>query len=164
MMKFFMSKGLISIISALSSNYDELPEVYDGNLEVLITILRQCPSYQIDKFHAHCGLRARILPALDHLQSMITSDIGIQGPGWKKTRPEISWEQDVQEGEGANFRFTRGVQGDQRIKMPGLMGGSTQAKILFCSKSWDWTPSEDEPAANGQAFGNTKLIPGRHAI
>lgn len=126
------------LTSALSP-CDDYPEPYGGDIENLITVLRQCPSYQIDKNHSHCGLRTRIIPALDYIQTMLTSSIGIDRRGWKNDRPSTSWST-VQNGEA--FRFTRSVANDQRLKIEGYIVAEKHAKALFTAGQWDWTPEE----------------------
>jgi hypothetical protein len=138
MIKFFTHKRLLTLTSGLSP-YDEYPEPYGGDIENLITILRQCPSYQIDKNHSHCGLRTRIIPALDYIQTMLTSNIGIDRRGWKNDRPSTSWST-VQ--SGRPFRFTRSVANDQRLKIEGYLVAEKHAKALFTAGQWDWTPEE----------------------
>lgn len=136
MIKFFMHKGLLMLKSPLSSD-DEYPEGYGGDIENLITVLRQCPSYQIDKNHGHCGLRTRIIPALDYIQALLSSIIGINSRGWRIDRKGNSWT--VTEGEEP-FRFTRSISGDPRLKMEGSLIADKYAKALFTASLWDWSP------------------------
>ena len=138
MVKFFSHKRLLTLTSALSP-YDDYPELYGGDIENLITILRQCPSYQIDKNHSHCGLRTRIIPALDYIQTMLTSNIGIDRRGWKNDRPGTSWSTAR---SGSAFRFTRSVANDQRLKIEGYLVAEKHARALFTAGQWDWTPEE----------------------
>jgi hypothetical protein len=136
MIKFFTYKRLLVLTPALSP-YDNYPEPYRGDIENLITVLRQCPSYQIDKNHTHCGLRTRIMPALDYIQTMLTSNIGIDRRGWKNDRPGTSWA--MVEGREP-FRFTRSITSDQRMKIEGYLMAEKHAKALFTAGQWDWTP------------------------
>lgn len=138
MIKFFTHKGLLMLTSPLST-YEDYPEAYGGDIENLITILRQCPSYQIDQNHGHCGLRARMIPALDYIQAMLNSAIGIDRRGWKNDRPNSCWTTSV---DGDIFRFTRLVASDQRVRMEGYLIANKQAKALFTTGRWDWSPEE----------------------
>jgi hypothetical protein len=54
MIKFLTKKKLLSLVPFQEDPDYILPETYNGDLDYLITILRQCPSYQIDHNHAHC--------------------------------------------------------------------------------------------------------------
>jgi hypothetical protein len=145
MIKFFASKGLLILTSPLS--YDDYPEAYSGDIENLITILRQCPSYQIDKNHAHCGLRTRIIPALDYIQAMLTSNIGIDRRAWKSDRPAAAWENvEVEE----TFTFSSGIAGDQRLKMDGFLGANRHAKALFTAAKWNWSPGDIDDAGGSR--------------
>jgi hypothetical protein len=54
MIKFLTKKNLLSLVP-FQENPDYIwPEAYNGDVDYLISILRQCPSYQIDHNHAHC--------------------------------------------------------------------------------------------------------------
>lgn len=37
----------------------------------ILSTLKQCPAYQLDKHHVNCGLRTRILPILEYIQAML---------------------------------------------------------------------------------------------
>lgn len=39
----------------------------NDNIEEIIAALRTCPSYQIDEYHHHCGMRSRLVQALDRI-------------------------------------------------------------------------------------------------
>lgn len=137
MVKFFFNKGLFAFTSPLLVNEEDYPEPYDGDIEILITALRQCPSYQYDKNHAHCGLRTRLIPALDFIQAMLAFGVSIDRGSWKVDRPRTSWEDD----RGAEpFRLTRSVASDPRLKLEGFLTSTALSKNLFTAGSWDWTP------------------------
>jgi hypothetical protein len=137
MVKFFTNKGLLTFTFPLSPS-EEYPEAYAGDIENLITTFRQCPSYQIDNNHGHCGLRTRIIPPLDYIQSMLSTNIGIDQRGWKSDRPTTSWTTTVETEEP--FRFTRSVASDQRYKIEGYLMAEKHAKALFTPGQWDWSP------------------------
>ncbi|OBU01264.1 hypothetical protein VE01_00165 [Pseudogymnoascus verrucosus] len=139
MVKFFVNKGIFAFTSPLLVNEEDYPEPYDGDIENLITALRQCPSYQYDKNHAHCGLRTRLIPALDFIQAMLASGVGIDRGNWKAERPSTSWESV----EGVEpFRLTKSVATDSRLKLEGFLTSSALSKRFFGAGSWDWTPEE----------------------
>jgi hypothetical protein len=116
---------------------EEYPEGYGGDIENLITVLRQCPSYQLDKNHGHCGLRTRVIPALDYIQTFLSSNIGLSSRGWRTDRKANSW---TMMKDGEPFRFTRSVSGDPRLKMEGSLIADRYAKALFTAGRWDWSP------------------------
>lgn len=74
-----------------ANDADEDSAGYTGELSDLLDSLRQCPEYQIDKFHAHCGLRTRLMPVLDTIDAALTSDIGVCLACWHERRHEYSW-------------------------------------------------------------------------
>ncbi|PGH02807.1 hypothetical protein GX51_04419 [Blastomyces parvus] len=49
------------------------------NIATLLFSLRQCPEYQIDPNHIGCGLRRRLIPALDCLASFTTNSTNAVG-------------------------------------------------------------------------------------
>jgi hypothetical protein len=55
MVKFLTKKGLLSLVPFQSGSTEDLeyiwPEAYNGDVDYLIGLLRQCPSYQIDHNH-----------------------------------------------------------------------------------------------------------------
>ncbi|KFY52600.1 hypothetical protein V497_08482 [Pseudogymnoascus sp. VKM F-4516 (FW-969)] len=139
MVKFFVNKGFFAFTSPLLVNEEDYPEPYEGDIENLITALRQCPSYQYDKNHAHCGLRTRLIPALDFIQAMLASGVGIDRGNWKSERPSTSWES----AESLEpFRLTKSVATDSRLKLEGFLTSSALSKRFFGAGSWDWTPEE----------------------
>lgn len=139
MVKFFAAKNLLVLTSPLSVAEEDYPEPYTGDIENLITTLRQCPSWQYDMNHAHCGLRARLVPVLDFVQAMLAFGIGIDRGNWKADRARVSWEC-VREPQP--FRLTRAVTGDPRLKMEGFLTSSSLSKDLFAAGAWDWTPED----------------------
>lgn len=136
MIKFFTNKDLLVMDSVLSP-HDEYREGYSGDIETVITALRQCPSYQIDQNHLHCGLRTRLIPALDYIQAMLTVNVGIDRQRWKDDRSGTSWES---VGSMPPFRLTRSVANDPRMRVEGYLMAEKHAKALFTASEWDWTP------------------------
>jgi hypothetical protein len=71
------------------------PTYYLGDIDRLLSSLRQTTSYQVDSNHAHCGLRVRLMPLLDYIQAQLSLDasidIGVCAECWNKYRPEYAW-------------------------------------------------------------------------
>ncbi|KAH8892029.1 hypothetical protein GQ53DRAFT_142925 [Thozetella sp. PMI_491] len=144
--KFLTSRNLLFLVDFSSSSLDTLPDLASMDVGRLLSTLKQCPSYQIDKNHTNCGLRTRILPILDYIQSMLSANvISIARAAWSDNREATSWALDEDEREedtGKEFRFTRIVAGDARLRYEGAMAADRMARELFTSRSWDWTPEE----------------------
>ena len=90
--RFFTRKGTLSLQSMIISNQNS--QFYEGSIERLLEALRECPSYQLDSYHSHCGIRSsNFMPALRHLQWMcsLPNQIGICLLCWQKSRSEHSW-------------------------------------------------------------------------
>ncbi|KAH7635701.1 hypothetical protein B0T09DRAFT_27016 [Sordaria sp. MPI-SDFR-AT-0083] len=117
-----------------------------------ISILRQCPSYQIDRNHTNCGFRTRILPLLEYVQAILGSEtIAIKRGDWDKRREEVSWvslmqarEEDDNDREKKKkvFKFTRSLAADPRMRYAGTLGTNKMAMELFLADEWDWTAEE----------------------
>lgn len=118
-----------------------------------ISLLRQCPSYQIDRNHTNCGFRTRIMPLLEYVQAMLSSEvITIKRGEWEKRRDEVSWvslaqaraddDMDGQKGKKRVFKFTRSLATDPRMRYASTLGTSKMAMDLFLADEWDWTAEE----------------------
>ncbi|QSZ35015.1 hypothetical protein DSL72_007877 [Monilinia vaccinii-corymbosi] len=160
MVKFLTKKNLLSLIpfQAVSPEDPEFiwPEAYTGDIEQLLTLLRQCPSYQIDKNHGHCGLRSKLLPALDYIKDCLDGGVGIKVQLWKTERSTQTWIPH----SSTDNRSTRKVfavggkaVGDENqeklfdfknLSREDLMlggralGVERAAKKLFLAEKWNW--------------------------
>jgi hypothetical protein len=168
MVKFLTKKGLLSLVpfQAVSPDDPEYiwPEAYTGDIEYLIGVLRQCPSYQIDKHHSHCGLRTKLLPALDYIKSCMDTGVGIKlarsttGPSFESWIPAQTptlkrpfWVgtgegEDVDisgKGNGKQFQFS---QAKPRAALGSAGGAEKTSKTLFLAEKWNWvTEPEGTP-------------------
>ncbi|OCL04111.1 hypothetical protein AOQ84DRAFT_324901 [Glonium stellatum] len=94
MIRFFTRLGTLRLQGTI---YDtEPPPHYSGDIDRLLDSLRQCPSYQVDKNHSHCGLRARLVPLLDLIQNQLSLDsrsidIGLCIECWNNHRARYAW-------------------------------------------------------------------------
>jgi hypothetical protein len=168
MIKFLTKKDLLSLIPfQTASPYDPdyiWPEAYSGDIENIIGLLRQCPSYQIDKNHGHCGLRSRILPMLEYVKDLMDGGVGIRVLRWKTDWGGQTWVMDERRNErkeGSERRpFVVGgeaVGGNDKsrsfdfMKDRGIMefGGNSMkvdkaAKTLFTAEKWRWTAEKED--------------------
>lgn len=147
MIKFLVSKNLLFLVDYSASSLHAVPDASAVNIEELLGTLRQCPNYQIDKNHTNCGLRVRIGPILDYIQSMLSAGVvALSHAEWKGRRESASWIREGAEdarGEGESrltFLFTRAVANDQRLRYEGALYVDRMAKQLFMSDAWNWTP------------------------
>lgn len=150
----------------------EIPDISTLDIGSILAALKQCPAYQIDKNHTHCGLRARALPAVEYVQAMLASGaVAISRPAWVRDREGATWrslaaEEGGGDGDGHGrvrdgvvggerrkvFRFTRGLATDQRLRMEGAMAVDRSARALFMADEWDWS-TEDRDESRGVEFG-----------
>lgn len=96
MVRFFIRLGTLRLQGTI---YDvEQPPHYSGDIDRLLESLRQCPSYQLDKNHSHCGLRARLIPLLDLIQNQLgldsrNVDVGLCAECWNNHRARYAWSE-----------------------------------------------------------------------
>ncbi|KUI55285.1 hypothetical protein VP1G_02623 [Cytospora mali] len=180
MVKFLTSKNLLFLVNFSPSPPDAgVKDFAAVDVGSIISTLKQTPSYQIDKHHTHCGLRSRILPILEYVQTMLSSNaVPLSLQGWKKDSKATTWQRsssaeedgthrrkDFDTGKAGKdksrvFRFTRAVATDQRLRYEGAMAADSMAKQLFLAEEWDWAPEEDAgPGASlGREFATTKWL------
>lgn len=105
MVKFFASKiNTLSLAGSISSPFattqqdesagEEVEEedmAYAGDIFDLLDSFRKIPAYQVDRNHAHCGPRTRLLPLLDMLATALTQDVGICLQCWTESRNAYAW-------------------------------------------------------------------------
>lgn len=94
MVRFFTKLDTLRLQGTIYDNRE--PIYYMGDIERLLEMLRQCPSYQVDRNHSHCGLRTRLMPLLDmiqpHLSLVVGSTyIGICAECWGHHRSSYAW-------------------------------------------------------------------------
>jgi hypothetical protein len=156
MVKFLTRKGLLSLVpfQAVSPDDPEYlwPEAYTGDIEYLIGLLRQCPGYQIDKNHSHCGLRTKLLPALDLIKSFIDSGIGVKlkhwdaGPSYDSWKPSVKAEKSVWigngDGEDVDITGRKPKEFDFALVKQRMGWGSgvdaTVERECFTAEKWNW--------------------------
>ncbi|KZF23937.1 hypothetical protein L228DRAFT_236919 [Xylona heveae TC161] len=90
MVRFFVRIGTLRLQGNIY-DHGEGADAHPGNLDRLLESLRQCPSYQIDRNHSHCGLRTLILPILSYLELWISLEAQICARCWKDDRANYSW-------------------------------------------------------------------------
>lgn len=150
MIRFFLSKDLLSMVDYSPASADSLPDTSLIDLDDLLATLKQCPNYQVDKHHMNCGLRIRIDPILDYVKAMLAASVvSIPLADWKRRRGHVSWVTAVDAGarsraddddEKRVFAFTRALANDQRLRYEGAIYADRMAKSLFTANAWDWTP------------------------
>ena len=141
MVRFFVSKNLFTFLSPISPPTDEdaYPKPYAGDIETLVKELKMCPSWQYDSNHAHCGLRTRLIPALDYIAPMLNLGVGLDWKSWKRDQVSASW--DIPAEEKKPFVLVKGVASaleDPRLGLRDIMVSSV-GRQCFTAASWDWT-------------------------
>jgi hypothetical protein len=132
-------------------------EPYHGSLQRLLDMLRQSPTYQIDKNHSHCGLRTKLAPLLNQLEPYLvignTLDIGICGECWQAHRTRYAWL------EAKRLVLWRApVVSSTSGKSRGAAGSETcldfhvKVRDMFTASSRDWRAG-DAAGVSGARFG-----------
>ncbi|KAK0706658.1 hypothetical protein B0T26DRAFT_743851 [Lasiosphaeria miniovina] len=139
MIKFLFSRDMLSLVDFSSNSFGGERDHATDDLGHIIATLKQCPSYQIDKNHTNCGLRTRIIPILDYIQAMLSSNIvPIARHVWKNDRDSASWLRGSENDQEPPAVGTGG--GDQRLRYEGALASDRAARALFTADRWDWTP------------------------
>ncbi|KAF3040164.1 hypothetical protein E8E11_001581 [Didymella keratinophila] len=138
------------------------PTYFQGDIERLLSTLRQTSSYQVDSNHAHCGLRVRLMPLLDMLQDHLSlstgnSDIGICGDCWAQHRSEYAWslaKRSVLWTVPRHLQTNRTVATNSSAKRQvnghtGCLDRHLAVRDLFMAVERNWTDGQ----VNGPALG-----------
>lgn len=147
MVRFLNSRGLLSFVDFSPRSLDRVPDLAVVDVTHILATLKHCPSYQIDKNHTNCGLRNRIIPIADFIQSLLSSKVtAVRRHMWMSDRRSESWlaaaEANDENNDGRVFLFTRAISGDPRLRHEGAMGADRLARDLFTATGWDWTPED----------------------
>lgn len=165
MVKFLCKKDLLSLVpvQAVSPEDEDYiwPDAYTGDIENLIGLLRQCPSYQINQYHSHCGLRTKLLPALEYITSCIERGVGVKfgrsksdwvNDAWAVrsstgTKKKSFWvggedgeEVDVAGGKSSGFDFASVNKATMGVSD---IGAEKSAKALFTAGKWNWIREQE---------------------
>ncbi|KAI1076347.1 hypothetical protein F5B20DRAFT_321776 [Whalleya microplaca] len=150
MFKFLVNKNLMFLVDFSPGSLDSIADTSLLQIDTILSTLRQCPSYQLDKNHTNCGLRTRVSSILDFIQGLLSaSSIPIGRSTWKSNRQLAAWmPSDAEEqgkDEGIQFRFTRSLANDQRFRFEDALGAEKFARDVFTASSWDWTAEDQVP-------------------
>jgi len=147
MIRFLTKAQLLFLVDFSPASFDQVSDTAVRDISDLLSVLRECPSYQIDRNHTNCGLRIRMLPILEYIEACLGQYcVGLVRQSWATDREAASWVTEAEAaGDGNNnkiFRFTREMSGDPRLRFPDAMGSAKLARTLFTSPGWDWTPDD----------------------
>ncbi|KAF2497201.1 hypothetical protein BU16DRAFT_508152 [Lophium mytilinum] len=152
MIRFFIRLGTLRLQGTI---YDtEAPPLYAGDIDRLLESLRQCSSYQIDRNHAHCGLRSRLLPLLDHIQNLLcldagSIDIGVCADCWNNNRAQYAWSEAKRPLIWTRSRLTSTTKGpisqgnrkERRVSQNSCLNRHLVVRDMFMAVERDWTAS-----------------------
>ena len=93
MVRFFTRRGTLKIGSKFAETE---VDTYKGDVEKVIEYLMNCPPYQLDQFHAHCGVRERMIPLLKRIRPL--DQVGICLACWNSDRLGESWLNSPEQG------------------------------------------------------------------
>lgn len=148
MVKFLTSKNLFFLVDFSPSSLNLIADTSLLQVDTILGTLRQCSGYQIDKYHTNCGLRTRMLPVLDFIKALLTTNsIPLSRLPWKNDRKRTAWlpredeEKDL-EAPAKPFKFTRAMASDQRLRFEHTLGAEKFARDIFTASSWNWSSDE----------------------
>jgi hypothetical protein len=160
MVRFFFKIDTVRLQGKIYDNTE--PTYYLGDIDRLLSLLRQCSNYQIDNNHGHCGLRSRLLPLLDLIQNQLSLDtgsldVGICAECWIKHRAEYAWQMAKRPVLWTSNRaLTNGAvrKGHQRTPSS-CLSRHIVVRDLFMAVDRDWTAREGTPG-EGISFGSAR--------
>ncbi|KAL8677409.1 MAG: hypothetical protein Q9186_006164 [Xanthomendoza sp. 1 TL-2023] len=121
--RFFTRKGTLTLQSAISG-VD--PEPFHGNILKLLQSLKECPNYQLDRNHTHCGLRSRFIPRLEYIVPW--DQVGLCLSCWKSGRGKHSWVENPNRAEWW-YRYK---------PVPRCEHGQLYAKDMYTASQQEW--------------------------
>jgi hypothetical protein len=128
MVRFLTRIGTLQLQGVILDMSDPLTP-FEGDIHVLIDNLRQVPEYQIDRNHAHCGLRTRITPILDVILECL-QHVGICPECWSQDRVDHAWME-----QKRPLTWTR-----QSLRLRGgLREVHANIRALFTASERDWS-------------------------
>lgn len=129
MIRFLTRKGTINIRNAFVAT--EEPSTHLGDVHTILDRLRECPSYQLDKNHFHCGLRTRLLPLLNTLWP--DGQAGVCLRCWNNNRAQESWLENPTRGK---WVLQKAASRRWEICKQHVI-----VKAMYTAEERDWTPS-----------------------
>ncbi|KAF2864904.1 hypothetical protein BDV95DRAFT_632583 [Massariosphaeria phaeospora] len=153
MVRFFARLGTLRLQGTIYDNTE--PTYYNGDIERLLESLRQCPLYQIDCFHSHCGPRVRLIPLLDLLQHQLSLDTGSLDIGlcaecwnhnrvmyaWSSTKRPVLWTQPKSLTGYRTLASTSSNKGHHRTPS-GCLNRHLKVRDMFMATERDWTAKD----------------------
>jgi hypothetical protein len=116
----------------------EARDPYDGDIGKALHLLRQCPSYQINAHHGHCGLRDRLLPSLDLLETCLVEKHGASlcGECWEQRRAQVAWR-----GAKGPLLWTQSefLNKSGRRARPSCLDNHADIRDIFLANERNWT-------------------------
>ncbi|KAL5049579.1 hypothetical protein BDW71DRAFT_204287 [Aspergillus fruticulosus] len=167
MTRFFSLRTKTIFIGSTLLDPDFNPDVEDTDAEAetgtrptditsVISLLKQCPDYQIDSNHMACGIRRRFLPALDCIEGFVGDERGLLGVNLNYWHRGVSGDRGGDgsnwphvQGSWANSAHRRALVIDLRLSritgIPLMSPGSPaaeyreeDARLLFTAKKRNW--------------------------
>lgn len=90
--KFLVTKNLLFLTNFSPSSMAQIKDFAAVDVNSILSALKQCPQYQIDRNHTNCGMRTRLMPILEYVASMLSANvIPLTLQGWKKDQKRTSW-------------------------------------------------------------------------
>ncbi|KAI9877323.1 MAG: hypothetical protein M1830_004253 [Pleopsidium flavum] len=130
MIRFLTRVGTLHLQGIINECSDAVP--YAERIDHLLDLLRQCPSYQINKHHSHCGLRTRLQPAVDMVQRYLESEAGVCGKCWNDREDRLAWSK--------HPRVERWACSPQKMLRRNRCEQHDKAREMFTALERDWEP------------------------
>lgn len=146
MVKFLCSRDLLFLSDFGPSSLDSLPETATLDLPAVVDALKQCPEYQLDGNHNRCGLRSRMLPALEMLGGVLGSAeaVCVNPARWRSDRERESWTArggGITDGDEEErvFYFNKLTKSELTLTES---WSASKGRALFAADRWVWDTRE----------------------
>ncbi|KAL4949207.1 hypothetical protein BDW69DRAFT_174912 [Aspergillus filifer] len=166
MTRFFSLRTKTIFIGSTLIDPDFIPDIEDAEAEPrtsterpvdiasTISLLKQCPDYQIDSNHTACGIRRRFLPSMDCIEGFVGDERGLLGVNQSRwhgdeNRGGVGSAWPHIQGSWANRSHRRALVMDLRLSrisgIPSMSPGGPagefreeDARLLFTAKKRNW--------------------------
>ncbi|KAI9780632.1 MAG: hypothetical protein M1816_002793 [Peltula sp. TS41687] len=132
--RFFKRIGTVRLQGLIDDPTNDPSPSQQRSIQELIQTMRQCPSYQIDRNHSHCGIRAKLIPRLQKIESALAHDIGLNRDHWRSSRAVHSWSKTM-----PIARWSMPQHHNDDWWVPGGPNRRGSIMTFFTATTKDWT-------------------------
>ncbi|KAJ5365674.1 hypothetical protein N7517_008560 [Penicillium concentricum] len=155
MVRFFSMRAKTIFLGStlIDPDFDSAPND-DDHTAAIIASIKQYPDYAIDEAHTGCGVRRRIMPALECIEKFVWDDRGLLGitpavsdtavPDLHRPSKWTRWADFVQKSHAVDISFARVTavyypSAPSKNQVTRSTPQEELARLLFTAKRRDWS-------------------------